>query len=209
MKEYNKIETVFKRDELGTKKLIEGDFRSKEVEYLKDNQWIFTEKIDGTNIRVYWNGHKVIFSGRTDNSQIPSKLVEKLNELFSGNTNEELFEQKFGDKEVIFYGEGFGGNIQGNLGYKEEFDFILFDVCINNTILDKDSCIDLAKSFGINYVPVVFEGTIQEAIDYVKTEPKSKIGSAKMEGLVGRPQTELFDKLGNRIIVKIKVRDFV
>ena len=29
-----------------------------------------------------------------------------------------------------------------------------------------------------------------------------------MEGLVGRPAIELYDRFGNRVIVKIKVRDF-
>ena len=41
-----------------------------------------------------------------------------------------------------------------------------------------------------------------------KTKPNSKIGKAKMEGLVARPKVELQDRLGNRVIVKIKVADF-
>ena len=52
MVEYNKIETVFNRDTTGTKKLIRGDWRNEAVEYLKDSKWQFTEKFDGTNIRV-------------------------------------------------------------------------------------------------------------------------------------------------------------
>ena len=44
MYKYTKIETVFKRDVEGTKKLIEGKYRDKTVEYLKDNLWIGTEK---------------------------------------------------------------------------------------------------------------------------------------------------------------------
>lgn len=39
MYKYTKIETVFKRDVEGTKKLIEGEYRGKSVEYLKDNLW--------------------------------------------------------------------------------------------------------------------------------------------------------------------------
>lgn len=44
MYKYTKIETVFKRDTEGTKKLIEGEYRDKTVKYLKDNLWIGTEK---------------------------------------------------------------------------------------------------------------------------------------------------------------------
>lgn len=48
MKEYHKIETLFERDET-TKKLILNKFRDSTVEFLKDNIWQFTEKVDGTN----------------------------------------------------------------------------------------------------------------------------------------------------------------
>lgn len=40
------------------------------------------------------------------------------------------------------------------------------------------------------------------------TKPKSTIGTAPMEGLVGRPVVELKDKNGKRLIVKVKVCDF-
>lgn len=208
MKEYHKIETIFKRDMEGSKKLVEGKFRSKEIEYLKNNKWIFTEKIDGTNIRIHWDGHKVKFEGRTANSQIPSHLVNKLNELFGGNTNEEIFEEKFGETEVILFGEGYGTKIQNGGLYRQDVSFILFDVLINNVFLEKENCIEIAKSFNIEYVPIILEGTIEEAVNYVKSKPKSMIGQANMEGLVGRPEIELLDKQNNRIIVKIKVCDF-
>lgn len=208
MIEYNKIETIFKRDMEGSKKLIDGIYRNETIEFLKDCEWIFTEKIDGTNIRVYWDGHKITFGGRTDNSQIPANLINRLNELFGGETNAQIFEEKFGATEVILFGEGFGGNIQGNLGYKDMFDFILFDVMINKVFLETSNCQDIAKSFGIDYVPIIIMGTIEEAIQIVKSKPKSVIGNAQMEGLVGRTKIELQDKQGKRIIVKIKVRDF-
>lgn len=55
MIEYPKIETLFERDTQGSKKLIEGRFRNPAVEYLSGNVWSFTEKIDGTNIRIHWD----------------------------------------------------------------------------------------------------------------------------------------------------------
>mgnify|MGYP007071629025 FL=1 len=129
MIEYHKIETLFERDMEGNKKLIEGKFRSPVVEYLKDNEWIFTEKVDGTNIRVFWDGHKVSFAGRTDSAQIPTFLLTRLEQLFSGNTNEELFEQKFGETPAMLFGEGYGAKIQkGGGNYLDSVDFILFDV---------------------------------------------------------------------------------
>lgn len=207
MKEYHKIETLFERDNK-TKKLIEGQFRNPTVEYLKDNLWEFTEKIDGTNIRILWDGHKVTFAGRTDKAQISAELSNRLFELFGGETNEQLFEQKFGETEVMLCGEGYGAKIQNGGAYRSNQDFILFDVMIAGNWQPRDSVKNIAQYFNLDIVPIVLVGTLQDAIDYVKTKPKSRIGTADSEGVVGRPCVELQDRCGNRIIVKVKVRDF-
>jgi len=211
MKEYHKIETLFERDMEGTKKLIKGKFRNECVEYLKDNEWIFTEKVDGTNIRIFWDGHKVTFGGRTENAQLPGGVVERLQELFLNNETEELLEQKFGENEVIFFGEGYGGKIQKGSGYKNTQDFILFDILVGETWLKREDVEELAKSFNLDVVPVVLEGTLDEAVKYVEGRPMSIIGEnidKEMEGLVGTPKARLTDFRGNRIIVKIKTCDF-
>jgi len=208
MKEYNKIDTVFERDTEGTKRLIEGQFRSEAVEYLADCKWRFTEKIDGTNIRIHWDGHKIEFGGRTDKASIPSHLVNKLNEMFLNNETEELFEQKFGEKEVILFGEGYGAKIQNGGNYRSDVGFILFDVMIGENYQSRENVEDVAKCFGLEIVPIIMTGTIQEAVDFVKTKSNSTIGTAKMEGVVGVPMVEMRDRCGKRIIVKIKVCDF-
>ncbi len=208
--EYHKIETLFERDMEGNKKLIEGRFRNEAVDFLKDNEWIFSEKIDGTNVRVHWDGHKVMFGGRTDSAQMPTPLMYALNDLFLGITNEQLFEQKFGAEPVTIYGEGYGGKIQSGSAYRPEQGFILFDVRVGGTWLNRESIEDIAKAFNLDVVPVVMRGTIQEAVDYVKTRPNSTITTEikPMEGLVGVPKARLTDFRGNRVIVKVKVEDF-
>ena len=201
LEEYTKIETVFLRDE-GTKKLTDI-WRNDTFKYLKDLDWEWTEKIDGTNIRIYWDGHKVHYYGRTDRAQIPSQLMNRLIELFGGDTNEEMFEQKFGQTHVTLYGEGYGEKIQNGGLYRNDNDFILFDVQIAGNYQPRESVIDIAKYFGIDTVPVVGVGTLEEAIEFVRTKPKSKIGTADSEGIVARPIYELKDRTGKRIIVKI------
>ena len=208
MKEYEKIETLYVRDDK-TKKLVEGKFRNETVELLKDIDWEFTEKIDGTNIRIYWDGHKVSYYGRTDKAQIPSQLMNRLIELFGGDINEEMFEQKFGDMPVMLIGEGYGAKIQkGGGDYRTDNDFILFDVCINGNYQPRESVNEIANYFNIDVVPTIMIGRLQDGVDYVKSKPKSKIGNADSEGLVARPLKELKDRTGNRIIIKIKVKDF-
>ena len=208
MIEYNKIDTLYKRDMEGTKKLLEGEFRNPTVEFLKDNIWTFTEKVDGTNIRVYWDGHKVQFGGRTERAQIPSDLVNYLNSVFGTNEAEQIFEEKFGETEVILFGEGYGPKIQNGGLYRNDVSFIMFDVMISGNYQPRESVEDIAKAFGIDIVPIIFEGTIQEGVDFGKTNPKSTMGTADMEGLVGRPKVEMRDRCGKRVIVKIKVKDF-
>lgn len=210
MEKYHKIESIFERDMEGTKKLIEGKYRNPLVEYLKDNQWTFTEKVDGTNVRVHWDGHNVIFGGRTDAAQLPSHLVNVLNEKFAGTVNEQVFEQKFGETPITLYGEGFGEKIQKDGGLYGEVNFALFDVSVDGVFLERENVKEIADSFGIEIVPVAFEGTIEEAVEHIKGKPFSLIAEQEkeMEGIVGVPNQRVYDVKGNRIIVKIKSEDF-
>ena len=209
MNEYHKIKNIYERDH-NTKKLIEGKFIDETIEFLKDNIWQFTEKVDGTNIRIIWDGHKVSFAGKTDKAQMPAELSNLLFEWFGGEENEQLFEQKFGSTPVIFYGEGYGKGIQNGEFYYDKQDFILFDVKINDNWQPRESVEDIANYFQINVVPIVLEGTLNDAVEYIKKKPFSKIAQEVyvMEGVVGRPKIELNDRCSNRVIVKIKVNDF-
>lgn len=210
MQTYNKIDTIFERDEK-TKKLINGKFRNETVEFCKDLTWQFTEKVDGTNIRVYWDGHRVEFGGRTEKAQIPAPLVNKLNELFGGDINEQFFEQKFGENEVILFGEGYGPKIQNGGSYRDDVDFIMFDVMINGNYQTRESVEDIARYFNVNIVPILAEGPLSAGIDYVMTHKYSTIAQngAELEGIVARPKMELKDRTGKRLIVKIKFKDFL
>ena len=208
MREYHKIETVFNRSTDGDKRLIWGDYRNETVEYLAGNIWQFTEKIDGTNIRIHWDGHNVEIGGRTDRAQIPKHLMDYLSATFLTPEVEELFEQTYGEKDVMLFGEGYGAKIQNGGDYRSDVSFILFDVLIGDNWQSREWVEATAKMFGIDVVPIVLEGTIDDGIDYVMQHNNSTIGNAVMEGVVGRPKVEMKDRLGNRIIVKIKWKDF-
>lgn len=208
MREYHKIETVFNRSTDGDKRLIWGDYRNETVEYLADNIWQFTEKIDGTNIRIHWDGHNVEVGGRTDRAQIPKHLMDYLSATFLTPEVEELFEQTYGEKDVMLFGEGYGAKIQNGGDYRSDVSFILFDVLIGDNWQSREWVEATAKMFNVDVVPIVLEGTIGDGIDYVMQHNNSTIGNAIMEGVVGRPKVEMKDRLGNRIIVKIKWKDF-
>ena len=203
MREYHKINTIFKRDQQG--KLLIGQYSMPELEYLADNVWQFTEKIDGTNIRIMWDGQRVTYGGKTDNAQIPAFLVTRLQELFTAD--------KFAiwNAPVCLYGEGYGAKIQkAGINYKPDgTDFILFDVWINGWWLKWDDVIDVANKMEIHHVPVIGEGTLSNAIDLTQTGFNSTFGGFIAEGLVIKPIVDLFCRNGERIIAKIKHKDFI
>lgn len=210
MNQYTKINTIFKRDEK-TKKIIEGDYSLPEFEFLKDNRWIFTEKVDGTNIRVMWNGDGVIFGGKTDDAQIPVFLLYKLQELFEGTLKRQKFIETFGvEGNVCLYGEGYGNKIQkaGSNYIKDGVDFVLFDVKVGEWWLERENVEDIAEKFGIKIVPIIGEGTLKEAVEMTRVGFSSVWGSFEAEGIVARPAIEIKTRKGERIITKIKHRDF-
>ena len=87
-------------------------------------------------------------------------------------------------------------------------DFILFDVMIGDNYQEREWVEETARMFGVKAVPIVGRGTLAEAVEYVKSHPKSTMGDCEMEGLVCRPRVELRSRRGERVIVKIKWQDF-
>lgn len=207
MKEYHKIQTLFKRDLASKhKKLLEGEWTLPEFEYLVNNQWVFTEKVDGTNIRVLFQNGAISFAGRTDAAQIPEPLATRLNERFLPLV--ERFQDMFGG-DVCLYGEGYGAKIQkvGKL-YREDQDFVLFDVRVGEWWLQREDVVDVAGKLALEVVPIIGEGTLYEAIEWAKRGIRSTWGDFEAEGIVARPKVELRTRNGQRIITKIKCSDF-
>lgn len=219
MAEYQKIQTLFKRDERNI--IIPDQFTYPEFEVLKDLKWECTEKIDGTNIRIELassenpeDGIIMSFKGRTDKANIPEHLLTKLNWLFD---REHLMEalnitDETQNCNITLYGEGYGAKIQKGRNYiSNDVNFILFDVKVGKWWLDREAIKDIADKLGINAVPLMGYMTIPEAIEYVKKGFKSTIAENKdydAEGLVLKAPCGLLKRDGERLITKIKTVDF-
>jgi len=206
MIEYPKIESLFRRDEK-THKLIEGEWRQPEVEYLKNCPWVCTEKVDGTNVRVMWDGKEVRFGGRTDRAQLYTPLLNKLQKMFPPEKMAEVF----GDEgSVCLYGEGYGAKIQkvGTSYIPDGVDFILFDITVGEWWLKLVDVRGVAEKLGIRAVPVCYVGPLDTAIRLVSLGIESAWGAVIAEGLVCQPEVPLRCRNGRRVIVKIKTADF-
>jgi hypothetical protein len=229
METYHKINAPFKRHLEGPDKgkLILGDWSLPVFGYLADCLWEFTEKVDGTNIRIGLrrasgeNVTDVEIGGRTNNAVIPDSLLWVLNGMFTDATaNAEVTKwmQRNELSDVILFGEGYGPKIQGGGKYRTDHSFVLFDVKVGNFWLDRDNVNDVGNQLGIDTVPILGIGTLWDSIDIVsgKRDDYSLIegtlasqwGDFAAEGLVIRPVVPLFDRRGERVVTKIKAKDF-
>jgi hypothetical protein len=201
---YPKIQTVFKRDARNI--IIPGDWSIPEFAYLSDCDWAWTEKVDGMNIRVHWNGMRVTFGGRTDNAQIPATLVDALQPL----RDMLLWRSVFPDADdVTLYGEGYGAKIQRGGQYRPDQALIVFDVKVGKWWLRDDDVLDVAGKLGLETVPKMPVATLKVAVSLVRDEAiRSKWDGAQIEGLVGRPCADLYDRHGSPLLAKVKVKDF-
>lgn len=207
---YPKIQTVYKRDpENKLRTLLEGEFSTPELEYLKDLSWDFTEKVDGTNIRLEIetaDDGRIHVGGKTDRSHIPSPLLNWISRVLSLD----LLLATFPDAESIkLFGEGYGKGIQGRGDlYGIEQTFVLFDAWVDGWWLERANVDDVAYKLGIESVPVIGTGTLEEMVELARGRFESTWRDFNAEGIVARPSVQLLDRSGDPVITKIKSKDF-
>jgi len=213
MEKYHKIETLYEFD-IKAGKFKYGTFYNKTVELLKDFQWVYTEKIDGMNLRLIWDGYKLSYMGRTDTSEFSKVQKAWIEANIATSMVEQAIEQMFKENAIIIFGEFHGNSINSGYGYSKEYQFKVFDVLVSisekpitRKYVSRDIVQSIAADLGFDTVPVIFRGTIAEAVQYVKDTQKSTFSDATLEGLVGVPVGDMLDSNGERIIVKIKRRD--
>ncbi len=207
--EYHKIDTLFERDK-ATFAVDPSKLKASVLGTIRE--WDVTEKIDGTNIRVMLSEEgEISFGGRSNMAQIPGDLVYYLIHTFQRDKLKSVMWIDDSPVDVVLYGEGYGPGIQKGGGlYRPDKSFILFDVLVDGKWwLDREAVTDIAGKLGIDEVPYLGRMTLDQIVDLVRTPFTSKIGSALSEGVVARPIETLFDKRMNRIIIKLKTKDFV
>lgn len=229
MSKYHKINAPWKRN-MKTGAFLSGPDQWTRPEFglLADIRWNWSEKLNGTNIRVILTRYdrmpsyaaavgaqEVVSSereiaGRTDRAELPKALLAQIDELLP---LEKLLEH-FEAPKVVLYGEGVGPKIQkgGGLLSPSGPTFVLFDVRIGETWLTRAGVNNVANELDLLWAPEHGTGTLWDAADYVKrgfvTELPGAVAWAAAEGLVLRPEHELLDRRAHRIITKVKTKDF-
>ena len=210
---FEKINSPFKKDDK-FKNLPELS------QELPLGKWILTEKIDGTNIRIILtkpeDGRRNIFIASRNlilnqddiNSRqymdcLKDVNLYKLVEYFKGV-----------DSTIIIYGEGYGAGIQKGGTYSKKKNFRVFDIRIGRVYQDfcyvRKVCVDNQ----LNLVPVLrgitrisYGGCKRFLKDFKETLIREGDGG-KPEGFVVKFEPVLFNKYNERLIFKVKFKDF-
>lgn len=175
------------------------------------------EKIHGTSAHIMWDPSR--------NSVDPVNNVV----LFHGGANKEQFDALFNcakfaedikdfgwaDSKVTFYGEAYGGKMQGMSDtYGKQLRFVVFDVKKNDTWLAVPDAESVARRFGFDFVAYERVSTDLAALDAERDRPSrqaKKVGIIEdkpAEGVVLRPIHEYMRSDGKRIICKHKRAEF-
>ena len=200
---YHKIHSLWKRSE-DNNRLIPGEYSCPEFGVI--SKWRVDEKIDGTNTVIIYTDGQVTFAGRTNKAIIPTHLLEFLTTHFTPERMAQIFPD---NKRVILYGEGYGPKIQLGHLYRDDINFILFDVVVDYWWFTRENVHKIAEQLELPCPPDLGVMAEEEIINLVKSKPESScsIKPQGMEGVVCRPEPLMLFRNGKPIVWKLKVKD--
>ena len=206
---YKKYSSPFKKDEKfkNTEELSQS---------LPTGDWIVTEKIDGTNIRiiidkdknVHFGSRKLILNPEDKSSKIFMDCVADV------NVNKLIEYFKEVESTVVIYGEGYGAGIQKGGIYSPVKNFRVFDIRIGDAYQDWEFIEKVCIANQLNMVPKLL---ISSSLNYstctsiLSNFKKTMIldgDGGEPEGVVFKFNPTLLNKYGERLIFKVKFKDF-
>lgn len=212
MHKYPSIDEIFtieKVPNIGKRYKI-YDWVSPDVERLKDVAWRCTEKINGVNIRIGYDGDAgVEFAGRNNKAGNLPGDETGVRELLIDTFHPQVMRKLYRDKPMELYVEAFGAKLAKNgHWYGHRAYLTLLDVRIGDVWLEPHNTIDVADNLGLLTPPLIHEGPLLPAIGRVRNGMVSQFGAFPAEGLVCVPVGGLLNRKGERIITKIKTDFF-
>lgn len=204
-------------------------------------QWEVTRKLDGSNFSIILGKEKGYYD---DTFFIPTLIFASRTQIIPENTNFQnylsisedlktkarilgtiLFSKDSKIKNIHIFGEIYGKGVQNRIYYGPKVYFSVFDILIkmdndNLYYLDKIKVHELCERVGLNYVPILFKGKLQDILKNIQPEgiwypgrleseihkindPTTKDKIYYEEGIVISPNKELTFGNGKRVIFKI------
>lgn len=189
--------------------------------------WQVEEKVHGSNFSIWYDGTDIRCARRSaflgvdetfNNYQyVVAPLIEKVKSIWSE------FPQA---GHITLFGEIFGGNyphpdvekikgrtkIQDGVYYTPDNMFYLFDIEVDDKVIDLTVVERISEQYGFFYAKPLFRGTFQECMEY-PNDQQSKIaewlglpaieGNIR-EGVVIKPVEPKYLPNGNRVFLKNK-----
>jgi len=222
---------------------INGVWHDKTMEYYEemgffadDIEWCVMEKIHGSNFAFYLTEKDILFATRgefiTGDKQFCNhlRMTEDIKHKIA-HIWEDLWESGVDLRELIIYGEIFGGNyqhpdvekirgvkrVQKGVQYHPDIKFYAFDIWMKmgdseGFFLDYDLAVDLFETNDIFYAEMLNRGTFAQLRhypdkfqtlipEYFDLPP---IDGNVCEGFVFKPVIDLTTEGGDRVILKAK-----
>lgn len=211
MREYHKIENLYKRNPKKKSELLVGTYTRPEFALI--DIWDVTEKVDGTNVRLGFDKYgDYEYRGRTDNAQFTIGQENFLDDLcFELKSGVVKLINRFGLDFLTIYGELYGPKIQAGGNYSDELGFRAFDMLVNDKMwLAPDDVRNNCEELGLNQVPNLGTMDTKSIFSMVAGGFKStfaKNAEYDAEGVIAKPPFNLYDQRGSRVMFKLKTCD--
>lgn len=209
---------------------LENTYQTKPIQIAEElgldkQQYIVTEKVHGANFSFHISMDSNLYveikcakrSGWIEDDEKffnYKPVLEKYR-----NRLENIFDAMSDDREeLVIFGELYGGNIQSGMCYKDDQDFIAFDMKMDGAPVDKLSMFNDLKTYEIPCVPLLGKfDTLQEALNFNESfdsllmregfngEEKHK----EAEGVVIEPIAPSWFPNGSRVYFKKKTKRFL
>jgi hypothetical protein len=213
MREYPKIDNLYKRNPEKKSQLLVGKYTRPEFALIY--AWDVTEKVDGTNVQLKF--HRVFngsfdINGRTERAQFTigqENFLEELGERIRGKVLNTI--NAFGLDTLTIYGELYGPKIQSGGNYSTDLGFRAFDMLVNDKVwLAPDDVRKNAEYFEVEQVPNLGTMETDDIFALVANGFKSTFSVNQdydAEGVIAKPPFNLYDQRGERVMFKLKTCD--
>lgn len=206
---YPKIDTLYVRDD-DFKVSPFSEVRHPEFLYIKD--WLWMEKIDGSNISIVDNVYGTFWRGRTDNANFTKEVVAALNsEVTRLSDGLDTIRREHGLDSIEVFGEIYGPKIQSGGIYSDSIRTTYYDIRIEENLwLGHEDFIKNAEFLNLK-VPAHGVESLDRLVSLASSgfdTLESGGTGGRSEGIIAKTLRPLYMNDGNRLMFKLKTKDF-
>ena len=158
--------------------------------------YVATEKLHGCNFQLTFDTKKIQACRRKGPLNPGEKFYNYQEIVERYRTAIESIGEETGPFKI--YGELFGGNVQKEIYYQKDVDFIAFDIFYQDRFMDFDKLQEICQKNGIPVVPVLMKGSFVDCVKFNIESIETVVGTKEnpdnrnriIEGIVVRPMKE-------------------